>query len=116
MGVHAQIEEEIFYPAFHEAAQKGTDEKLFFEAAEEHGLVHRAIPELEGTDPGSELFSARAKVLKDLIEHHAEEEENELFPRCQKLFDAAELRELGQQLQERKDQLLNENGGRRSSV
>lgn len=116
IGVHAQIEEEIFYPAFHEAAQKSKDEMLFFEAAEEHGLVHRALPELEGTDPGSELFSARAKVLKDLIEHHAEEEENQMFPRAQKLLDASELRELGQQLQERKDELMNgEGGGRRSS-
>jgi hypothetical protein len=69
---HAAIEEEIFYPSFRERGETEDDEKLFFEAAEEHQLVHWLLPELKATDPGSELFSARAKVLRDLIEHHAE--------------------------------------------
>src|SRR5688572_22218552 len=75
--VHAAIEEEILYPAFRSKGDSSEDEKLFFEAQEEHDLVHRALPQLKQADPTTELFSARAKVLKDLIEHHAEEEENE---------------------------------------
>jgi hemerythrin-like domain-containing protein len=117
--VHAAIEEEIFYPAFREQGESGEDEKLFLEAAEEHKLVHGALPELQSTDPRTELFSARAKVLKDLIEHHADEEESELFPRVRELFSKSELQELGQRLEERKSELVEaysrgEFGGRRA--
>ena len=103
--VHAAIEEEIFYPAFRAKAETNEDEKLFLEAAEEHKLVHGCLPDLQGTDPRTELFSARAKVLKDLIEHHAEEEETELFPRTRELFSKAELQELGEKLEARKTEL-----------
>jgi hemerythrin-like domain-containing protein len=103
--VHAAIEEELFYPAFRRRGETKNDEKLFFEAAEEHKLVHGALPEIQATDPESELFSARAKVLKDLIEHHAEEEEQELFPRARELMSREELQSLGVQLEERKMEL-----------
>src|SRR5204863_1733619 len=65
--VHAQIEEEIFYPAFRQEAEEGEDMKLFYEAAEEHKLVKQLLPMLQRTDPRREQFSARAKVLKDLV-------------------------------------------------
>jgi hemerythrin-like domain-containing protein len=104
--VHAAIEEEIFYPAFREKGESGEDEKLFLEAAEEHKLVRGALPELQATDPRTELFSARAKVLKDLIEHHAKEEEAELFSRARELFSKSELQKLGERLEERKSELV----------
>jgi hemerythrin-like domain-containing protein len=100
--VHAQVEEEIFYPAFRKSGDSGRDEKLFFEAAEEHGLVRDVLPALQQTDPSSELFSARAKVLKDLIEHHAEEEESEMFPRARRRMGADTLRALGLRIEQRK--------------
>ena len=100
--LHARAEEEIFYPAFREAGEESEDEKLFFEAAEEHGLVDVVLPKLEQADPTSELFSAQAKVLKDLIEHHAEEEEKEIFPRARKLMDNEQLKELRTQIEELK--------------
>lgn len=100
--VHAQIEEEIFYPAYREVAVKEEDEQLFFEAAEEHQLVKVILPELERTEPGSIQFGARGKVLKDLIEHHAEEEEGEMFPRARKLLGKERLLALGEALAARK--------------
>jgi hemerythrin-like domain-containing protein len=103
--IHAAIEEEIFYPAFRAKAESSEDEELFLEASEEHKLVHGSLPELQQTDPATDLFSARAKVLKDLIEHHAEEEEKELLPRAKKLMSAEELGDLGTQLEERKLEL-----------
>lgn len=103
--IHARIEEEIFYPAYHEAAQAHEDEKLFFEATEEHALVDVVLPKLEAEDPASDEFSAKAKVLKDLIEHHAEEEETEMFPRAQRLLGKERLVELGQEMQQRKQEL-----------
>lgn len=103
--VHTQIEEEIFYPAYREAAEKKDDRKLFYEAAEEHGVVDMYMPKIKGANPGSEEFGAQAKVLKDLIEHHAEEEEKEMFPKARKLMDRSELVELGDRLAARKRQL-----------
>ncbi|HET7711563.1 MAG TPA: hemerythrin domain-containing protein [Thermoanaerobaculia bacterium] len=103
--IHTQIEEEIFYPAFRDAAKKKDDMKLFFEAVEEHHVVDLVMPEAKETSPGGEEFAAKAKVIKDLIEHHAEEEEKEMFPRARKLFDSAELRELGGRMKKRKTQL-----------
>ncbi len=103
--IHATIEEEIFYPAYHEAAKSQEEEQLFFEAAEEHQLVKIILPALEKTDPSTVEFGARAKVLKDLVEHHAEEEEDEMFPKAKKLLGKARLVELGEQLAARKEQL-----------
>jgi hemerythrin-like domain-containing protein len=102
--IHSQIEEEIFYPAYRDAAQKKSDKQLFFEAKEEHHVVDLVMPEIE--EPGStEEFAAKAKVLKELIEHHADEEEKEMFPKAKKLFDRDELRELGERLEQRKMEL-----------
>jgi hemerythrin-like domain-containing protein len=101
---HSRLEEEIFYPAFKEAARK-SDEHLYYEAVEEHGLVDIVLPDLKSTSSDSEKFSAKAKVLKDLIEHHAEEEETEMFPKARQVMSADELRELGKDIQARREQL-----------
>jgi hemerythrin superfamily protein len=107
LRVHAKIEEEIFYPAFKAAAEKQDDDKMYFEAKEEHRAVELLVlPDLEKTDPASECFGGRAKVLKELIEHHAGEEEKEMFPRARKLLSAAELKELGVRMEARKRELL----------
>ena len=107
IDVHTRIEEEIFYPAFKEAGDKSDDAKLYFEAKEEHRAAgEMVLPDLLKTAPDSEEFGGRAKVLKEMIEHHAREEEREMFPRARELFTAAELRDLGERMQERKEALL----------
>jgi hemerythrin-like domain-containing protein len=104
---HTTIEEEIFYPAFKEAGQKSDDDKMYFEALEEHRAAGELVlPDLLDTDPSSEQFSGRAKVLKEMIEHHAEEEEKEMFPRAKKLLDRNERAELGDQMERRRAELL----------
>ena len=105
LRVHARIEEEIFYPAYHAAARKAEDSKLFFEATEEHAIAMQVLALLEDTDSAGEIFAARAKVLKDLVEHHIEEEEKQLFPRSKQLLDKPTLQELGERLQERRSEL-----------
>ena len=57
------------------------------------------------TDPSGEVFGAKAKVLKELIEHHADEEEQEMFPRARKVIGAAALRDLGSRMESRKRSL-----------
>ena len=104
LKVHTQIEEEIFYPAYREAAKKKEDQKLYYEALEEHHVVDLVIPEVSDGQNAEEL-KAKAKVLKDLVEHHAEEEEKEMFPRARKALDRSELLELGERLLQRKDEL-----------
>jgi hemerythrin-like domain-containing protein len=101
--MHAQIEEEVFYPAFL-AATKGTETAdLFYEAAEEHHIVDMVLPALKAANPKSPEFGAKAKVLKELIEHHIKEEEQQMFSAARQLFDEEQLRELGDLMQARKD-------------
>ena len=103
---HAMIEEEIFYPAFKAAGEKADDGKMFFEALEEHRAAgDLVLPDLLKTDVQSDQFGGRAKVLKELIEHHADEEEKEMFPRARELMDKAQLEQLGERMAQRKAEL-----------
>ena len=107
LKAHTTIEEEIFYPAFKEAGKKSDDDKMYFEALEEHRAAgDLVLPDLLKTDPSGEQFSGRAKVLKELVEHHADEEEKEMFPRAKKILSKDELMTLGQLMQSRKQVLL----------
>ncbi|TCV97773.1 hemerythrin HHE cation binding domain-containing protein [Luteibacter rhizovicinus] len=107
LKAHTTIEEEIFYPAFKAAGTKD-EMKMYFEALEEHRAAEALVlPDLLATDPASDQFAGRAKVLKELIDHHIEEEEQEMFKDARKLLSAAELKTLGAQMESRKTELLN---------
>lgn len=99
---HTQIEEQIFYPAYRDAVRSADDRQLYYEATEEHHAVDLILPEVQSSDSGSEMFAARAKVLKDLVEHHIEEEERQMFPKARKALGAERLRDLGEELREAK--------------
>ncbi len=108
LRIHTTIEEELFYPTFKEAGKNSEDDKLYFEALEEHRAAESLVlPDLEATDPSTAEFGGRAKVLKELIEHHASEEEEEMFPRARRLLDEDALDTLGNQMSERKKDLQN---------
>jgi hemerythrin superfamily protein len=106
LKVHTEIEETIFYPAFRDAVQKKEDREMYFEALEEHHVVKLVLPEIQETDPSSEPFAAKAKVLKELVTHHAKEEERDMFPEAKKVFEKSELVELGGRMEQRKKQLM----------
>ena len=79
---------------------------MFFEALEEHRAAgDLVLPDLLKTDVQSDQFGGRAKVLKELIEHHADEEEKEMFPRARELMDKAQLEQLGERMAQRKAEL-----------
>ena len=106
--IHTQLEEQILYPAYKEAGGK-EELKMYYEAKEEHRAVDSLVlPDLKVTDPGSVEFSGRAKVCKELLEHHIEEEESEMFPQARELFDEARLEEMGKQMSELRDGLKKE--------
>ena len=95
---HTAIEEQVFYPAFREAAKTDKDRRLFHEATEEHHVVDVVLPEVRAARHEPDVFAARAKVLRELVEHHIEEEQNDLFPRARRLMSELELHELATQL------------------
>lgn len=112
LRAHARIEEEIFYPALLEATTTQEQEKLLHEAREEHRAVEDLVlPDLEDTDLGSVQFGGRAKVLKELVEHHADEEQEDMFPLAEELLSKDELDELGERMRARKEELLAERAG-----
>jgi hemerythrin-like domain-containing protein len=104
LAVHAEIEEKIFYP---EAKQKNTEE-LLRESVEEHLAMKRTLADLLQADVEDAQFDARMTVLKELVEHHVEEEEKELFPRIEKSCSKEELEDMGVRMQEMADELESE--------
>ena len=104
LKVHTTIEEEIFYPAYREAARKKEERVMVYEAVQEHHVVDMVLPETAEGATDEEL-KGKAKVLKDLVEHHAEEEEKERVPSARKLMGRDELRELGARMEARKKEL-----------
>ncbi len=91
LAVHAAIEEQHFYPATKDART----EELLQEAVEEHLSMKRIIADLLEMEPDDAQFDAKTKVLREQVEHHVEEEENELFPKALKIHSKDELEDLG---------------------
>lgn len=101
LTVHAQLEEEIFYPAAREAMD---DEDLLDEAEVEHASAKDLIAQLESMEPGDELYDAKVTVLGEYIDHHVQEEQDEMFPKVRKA--KLNLDDLGAQIVARKEELL----------
>ena len=101
LSVHAQIAEEIFYPAV-KAALK--DKLLVPEAMVEHAGVKDLIAQLQGVDPDGEMYDAKVKVLSEYVKHHVKEEQSEMFPQAKAA--SLDMAELGAQMAARKAALL----------
>ena len=97
LETHARIEESVFYPA----VQKHEELKdMVLESLEEHKQVKTLLREMDNLSKDSEKFEPKLKVLKENVEHHAEEEEEgKMFPKVRKLFNAQELQDLGAKLE-----------------
>src|SRR5687767_12513868 len=104
LTVHAQIEEEILYPAAREAIRQ---KDLVAEAAVEHQSAKDLIAQIKGGGSG-EMWEAKVKVLGEYIKHHVKEEQNELFPQVKK--SKLDTQALGERLQARKDELMGATG------
>jgi hemerythrin HHE cation binding domain-containing protein len=96
---HTLIEEEIFYPAIRGLETRKAEE-MILEAYEEHHVVKLVLAELPRVNPEDERFEAKMTVLSELVQHHVEEEEKEMFKLAQKL-GRNELESLGEQMEER---------------
>ena len=101
LTVHAQIEEEIFYPAVKQALK---DTKLVPEATVEHATLKDLIAQVEDVEPDGEMFDAKIKVLSEYVKHHVKEEQDEIFPKAR--ATKLDMVELGARMSARKDELL----------
>lgn len=102
LQVHTALEEDILYPAIKQAGGK-EEAKMYYEAKEEHRTVDALVlPDLLNTDTGTLEFAGRVKVMKELLEHHIEEEEEALFPTAKKLLGKDQLDELGAAMEAQK--------------
>jgi hemerythrin-like domain-containing protein len=102
LTVHETIEEEIFYPALKEHPKT---KEIALEAYEEHHVVDMVMAEIEDVPYDDETWGAKFKVMKENIEHHIEEEENEMFKQARQVFEEDELEGMGEQMRLRKEQL-----------
>ncbi len=105
LSVHAQIEEEIFYPDV-KAALK--DHLLVPEATVEHASLKELIAQIEAVEPDGEMYDAKVKVLSEYVKHHVKEEQNEMFPKVK--ASSLDLLELGSRMATRKAELLGARG------
>jgi iron-sulfur cluster repair protein YtfE (RIC family) len=105
LTVHAFIEEQLFYPTVAKLPGNGKGEEpeeLVKEAEEEHAQVKTLLIELEGMSPEDEYFDAKVTVVIDNVRHHAEEEEEEMFPKVREAMGRNDLQDLGQRMEEAK--------------
>jgi hemerythrin superfamily protein len=105
LTVHAEIEEEIFYPAFLSATK---DKDMHHEAVVEHDGAKKLIAEIESSNPSDDYFDSKVHVLSEMIKHHVKEEEQPggMFVEAKK--SKMDLKALGTQLAERKAALMAE--------
>ncbi len=98
LKLHTKIEEEIFYPAVREIETKKAEE-MVLEAYEEHHVVKLVLADLLNVDPEDDRFEAKMTVLEELVKHHVEEEEDEMFKLVDKL-DGDEVEAIGARMAE----------------
>jgi hemerythrin superfamily protein len=103
LEVHTTIEEEIFYPTI--AGMNDDLREMVAEGNEEHHVAKTLIEELGGLEPGGEEWVAKMTVLIESVEHHAEEEEKEMFPAVRSASDADTRTRVAEQLEARKREL-----------
>ncbi|WON73786.1 hemerythrin domain-containing protein [Nitrosospira sp. Is2] len=103
LTIHAQLEEEIFYPAAREAID---DDDLMNEAMVEHNSAKDLIAQIQSMGASDPMFDATVKVLGEYVNHHVEEEQNEIFPKVEKA--KVDLEEIGAEMAQRKEELMEE--------
>jgi len=105
LTVHAEIEEELFYPALRDVLD---EQDILDEAQVEHDMAKQLIGDLESMEPDEDLYDAKVTVLGEYVKHHVEEEEKEVFAKAKKA--QLDLDTIGADMLERKQELMGEMG------
>jgi iron-sulfur cluster repair protein YtfE (RIC family) len=101
LEIHTRVEEEIFYPAIKNAKET---RDITLEAYEEHHVVKQLLNELEELPVDDETWGAKLKVLQENVEHHVEEEEDEMFKSAREVLSKDEIEELGTRMEAAKQE------------
>jgi hemerythrin-like domain-containing protein len=99
LTLHTQIEEKIFYPALRDHEETSD---MIPESLREHEEVDKILAEMTALNPRNDEFMDKLTELRDSVEHHVDEEENEMFPKAEKVLGRERLMEMGRQMQEMK--------------
>ena len=103
LDVHAEIEEQVFYPAISEAS--ADIREIVTEGVEEHHVVKHLSTEVRELAPGDEVWTAKIQVIIENVEHHAGEEEEQLFPAVRRALDTSALEQLALRMEALKAEL-----------
>jgi hemerythrin superfamily protein len=103
LEIHAELEEEVFYPSVRAEVDEQDDEVL--EAVEEHHVVKLLVAELRALEPSDETYRAKATVLMENVRHHIEEEEGEMFPAVRSALGRKRLQEIGERMSSARESL-----------
>ena len=101
LTIHAQVEEEIFYPAVKQALK---DKELVPEASVEHATLKALIAQVKDVEPDGEMFDAKITVMSEYVKHHVKEEQTEMFPKARDTN--LDMAALGERIAARKEELL----------
>ncbi|HEX7315358.1 MAG TPA: hemerythrin domain-containing protein [Pyrinomonadaceae bacterium] len=102
LTIHAKVEEAVFYPAIKQAAET---REIVLEGFEEHHVVKLLLKELESLPVDTEQWTAKLKVLQENVEHHVEEEEQEMFQKARQVLSEDDINRLGAEMEQMKQQL-----------
>lgn len=100
--VHETLEEELLYPTLKEYERT---KEVSLEGYEEHHVVNEIMAEIEDVPVDDERWAAKFAVMKENLEHHIEEEEEEMFVAARKVLDPGRVERLGDQMEQRKKEL-----------
>jgi hemerythrin-like domain-containing protein len=113
LELHTHIEEKFFYPALEKPKQT---HDLALEAYEEHDVVKKLLTQMSRARTANDEWEAQAKVLRENVEHHVDEEENELFPKAEQVLSDEDIEMLGNDMQAEKERKQTRTAGKRSSA
>lgn len=99
LELHAEIEEQYLYPALEQFEET---KDMTLEGLEEHNVVKELLAELQGEEIGSDVWNAKLKVMKENVEHHVSEEEEELFPEAEDVLSDDQSKQIGDNIAEAK--------------
>jgi hemerythrin superfamily protein len=97
LAAHADAEEEIFYPL---TEKDDSSKELTLEAYEEHKIAKKLLDEISELQTDDETWTAKVKVLAEVVKHHVKEEEEELFPLAKKVISKDEAVDLAQEIED----------------
>jgi len=102
LDLHKAFEEEVFYPSFRKAKNDKEAKEEVKDAVDEHREAEQVIEALRDMDPTTDAFVEKVQALKQMLEHHVSDEEDQIFPQARKVLSDEQARQMGEDYLERK--------------